>query len=233
MKHWLERLTDVTAIRLDEKGLNEVLGTLSAELGFGLFAFYHAGVRSYVYSNYDPVWQQTYFDDDLKAIDPVLSKAKKLWRAFSWSWEDDRGSLTKAQADMFAASSDFGIRSGVTIPIRAPNGSMSMLTVASDAAKVRIGLDIDAIAAAAAVGQLHARIEFMSAQPTMEDPETFTPKEARFLRWIEAGKTAPEIAEIEGVKYNTVRINLENAKKRFKASNITQLAALAIRRRLI
>ncbi len=61
----------------------------------------------------------------------------------------------------------------------------------------------------------------------------FTPKEAKYLRWIEAGKTAEEIAEIEGVKYNTVRINLENAKKRFGVYNITQLTAIAIRRQLI
>lgn len=234
MKHWLNKLTDVTAIGLNESNLNEVLEALSGELGYGLFAFFHAGVgHTYAVSNYDPIWQRTYFEQNLKTIDPVVAKAKKLQRAFTWSWDDDRKSLTKAQSRMYAASSDFGIRSGVSIPIRTPNGSMSMFTVASDKPHISIDRDIDAVAAAAAVGQLHARIMFTNTHPTAEESLTFTPKEARYLRWIEAGKTVPEIAKIEGVKYNTVRKCLEKAKKRFDVYNITQLTALAIRRKLI
>lgn len=234
MKHWLHKLTDVTAIGPNENSLGDALGALSQELGFGLFAYFHVSVgRTYAISNYDKVWQRTYIDSDFKAIDPVVSKARKLQRAFSWSWDQDRKSLSKPQAEMYAASADFGIRSGISIPIRTPFGSMSMFTLASSKPSVSIDGDIDQVAAAAAVGQLHARIAFMNTQPTVEGSAVFTPKEARYLRWIEAGKTVPEIAEIEGVKYNTVRINLENAKKRFDVYNITQLTALAIRRRLI
>lgn len=234
MNYWLDKLTDITAIGLTKSSLTEVLEALSEEFGYGLFAFFHAGAgHTYALSNYDIQWQRAYFDNNYKTIDPVVHKAKSLWRAFTWSWEDDRASLTKAQSQMYAASSDFGIRSGISIPVRTPNGSMSMFTLACDKPRVSVDIDIDAVAAAAAVGQLHARIVFTNTQPTAEGSTTFTPKEARYLRWIEAGKTMPEIAAIEGVKYNTVRISLEKAKKRFGVYNIAQLTALAVRRRLI
>lgn len=234
MKHWLQKLTDVTAIGHGVNGMKEALVALSEELGFGRFAFFHAGNgHSYAVSNYEQEWQRVYFENNFKAVDPVVSKAKTVQRAFTWSWEQDKNFLTRQQKDMYSASSEFGIRSGITIPIRTPNGSMSMFTLAASGSAISLDKDIDAVAAAAAVGQLHSRITLLRAEPTAQDTMLFTPKEAKYLRWIEAGKTAEEIAQIEGVKYNTVRINLENAKKRFGVYNITQLTAIAIRRNLI
>lgn len=234
MRHWLNKLTDLTAINHNDTDLNEALTALSEELGFGLFAFFHINVgTSFAISNYDEAWQSLYFEKGFKNIDPVVTKAKTLLRAFSWSWDQDKRLLTKAQKEMYARSSDFGIRSGVTVPIRTANGSMSMFTLASRNDNTCVDRDIDAVAAAAAVGQLHARIAFLQTQPTSQEPVAFTPKETTYLRWSEAGKTVEEIAEIEGVKYNTVRINLENAKKRLGVYNITQLTSIAIRRKII
>lgn len=108
MRHWLNKLTDLTAINHNDTDLNEVLTALSEELGFGLFAFF-------------------YFEQCFKNIDPVVTKAKTLLRAFSWSWDQDKRLLTKAQKEMYARSSDFGIRSGVTVPIRTANGQCRCL----------------------------------------------------------------------------------------------------------
>lgn len=234
MNRWIDKLTDVTAIANDEAFLKEALAALSIELGFDGYAFFHDGPgNTYAVSNYDERWLSIYFDNNYKAIDPVVRRARLVGRAFTWSWEKFKSYLTAQQKDLYAVSADFGIRSGVTIPIRGPNGSISMFTLASGKADIGTNEDIDAVAAAAAVGQLHARIAQLRTQPTCHEAALLTPKEARYLRWIEAGKTVDEIAEIEGVKYNTVRINLENAKRRFGVYNITQLTAIAIRRQLI
>lgn len=234
MKHWLEKLTDVTAINYNRNGLKEALTALSEDLGFGQFAFFHVNTgTSFAVSNYGKEYQRLYFEKNLKHVDPVVAKAKTLLRAFSWSWDRDKRTLTKAQKEMYERSSDFGIRSGITIPIRTPNGSMSMFTLASGNDNVYLDKDIDAVAAAAAVGQLHARIALLQTQPTSQESVVFTPKEATFLRWTEAGKTVRDIAQIEGVKYNTVRVNIENAKKRLGVYNITQLTSIAIRKKVI
>ncbi|QTG17209.1 transcriptional regulator TraR (plasmid) [Agrobacterium tumefaciens] len=93
--------------------------------------------------------------------------------------------------------------------------------------------EIDAVAAAAAVGQLHARISFLRTTPTAEDAAWLDPKEATYLRWIAVGKTMEEIADVEGVKYNSVRVKLREAMKRFDVRSKAHLTALAIRRKLI
>ncbi|MFK4772108.1 hypothetical protein ACI3K0_29235, partial [Rhizobium sp. ZW T2_16] len=84
-----------------------------------------------------------------------------------------------------------------------------------------------------AVGQLHAHIEHLRVRPTIEEQVYLTPKEATYLRWIELGKTVDETADLEQVKYSTVRITLDGAKERYNLTNNTQLVGLAIRRGLI
>lgn len=38
---------------------------------------------------------------------------------------------------------------------------------------------------------------------------------ATYLRWIALGKTMEEIADVEGAKYNSVRVKLRETMKRF------------------
>lgn len=147
--------------------------------------------------------------------------------------EQARPRLSKAERAFYAHAADFGIRSGVTIPIKTANGSMSMFTLASEKPTIDLEREIDAVAAAAAVGQLHARISFLHTTPSAEDSAWLDPKEATYLRWIEVGKTMEEVAELEGVKYNSVRVKLREASKRFNVHTTTHLTALAIRKRLI
>jgi LuxR family transcriptional activator of conjugal transfer of Ti plasmids len=154
-------------------------------------------------------------------------------RAFSWSGDALRSSLSAKERGFFSDASDYDIRSGVSIPIAAPNGAISMLTFASSKPKLVMERDINAIAAASAVGQLHAHIEHLRVRPTIEEQVYLTPKEATYLRWIELGKTVDETADLEQVKYSTVRITLDGAKERYNLTNNTQLVGLAIRRGLI
>ncbi len=106
----------------------------------------------------------------------------------------------------FAQAADFRIRSGVTIPIQTANGSMSMFTLASEKPTIDLDREIDAVATAGSVGQPHARISFLQTTPTVEDAAWLDPKEATYLRWIAVGMTMEEIADLEGVKYNSVRV---------------------------
>jgi LuxR family transcriptional activator of conjugal transfer of Ti plasmids len=108
-----------------------------------------------------------------------------------------------------------------------------MLTFASSKPKLTMEREIDAIAAASAVGQLHAHIEHLRVKPTIEEQVYLTPKEATYVRWIELGKTVDETADLEQVKYSTVRITLDGVKERYNLTNNTQLVGLAVRRGLI
>jgi len=234
MQHWLDKLTDLTALQGDESILKDALADLAEETGFSGYAYLSIQPgHALAVSNYHPEWQFAYFERGYSALDPVVRLAKLTKRAFTWSGQHEQSRLSRAERSFYAHAADFGICSGVTIPVKTANGAMSMFTLASEKPTVNMDGAIDAVAAAAAVGQLHARISFLQTTPSAEEPASLDPKEATYLRWIAVGKTMEEIAEIEGVKYNSVRVKLVEAKKRFDVHTVTHLTAIAIRRRLI
>ncbi len=64
-------------------------------------------------------------------------------------------------------------------------------------------------------------------------PDWLDPKEAAYLNWISVGKTMDEAADLEGVKYNSVKSKLEETRKRLQIHTMPHLVALAIRAGLI
>ncbi|RWH90146.1 MAG: transcriptional regulator TraR [Mesorhizobium sp.] len=234
MQDWLDKLTDLTAIEGDQSNLEDALAGLAEQIGLGGYAYLNIQPgHMLAISNYHPEWQSIYFERNYSALDPVVRRAKTTKRTFTWSGELERSRLSKAERSFYGHAADFGIRSGITIPVKTANGSMSMFTLASEKMAVDLDREIDAVAAATAVAQLHARIAFLQATPSVERAAYLDPKEATYLRWIAVGKTMEEVADLEGVKYNSVRVKLTETKKRFDVHTTTHLTALAIRRKLI
>jgi len=108
-----------------------------------------------------------------------------------------------------------------------------MFTLASEKGSLDLGRDIDPVAAAAAVGQLHALLSVLPARPTDQNPTWLDPKEAAYLNWIAVGKTMHEAADLEGVKYNSVKSKIEETRKRLDVHTMPHLVAIAIRAGLI
>lgn len=234
MQHWLDKLTDLAAIEGDECILKTGLADIADHFGFAGYAYLHIQHRHITaVSNYHREWQSIYFDKKFDAVDPVVKRARCRKHIFTWSGEQERPKLAKNERAFYMSAADFGIRSGITIPIKTANGSMSMFTLASEKLVINLDREIDAVAAAATIGQIHTRISFLRTTPTAEDIAWLDPKEATYLRWIAVGKTMNEIADVEGVKYNSVRVKLREAMKRFDVRSKAQLTALAIRRKLI
>lgn len=234
MQHWLDKLTDLAALRGDETILNDALSHLAEQAGFGGYAYlYIRPGHTVAASNYHPEWRTLYFKRKFEVLDPIVNCAKSLKQAFAWSGEQERKRLSKEERQFFDRAGDFGICSGITIPIRAANGSTSMFTLASDRTEIQLEREINPVAAAAAVGQLHTRMSLLSLTPTEQHPEYLDPKEAAYLNWIAVGKTMDEAADLEGVKYNSVKSKIEEARKRLKVHTMPHLVALAIRAGLI
>lgn len=234
MQHWLDKLTDLAALRGDETVLKDALNLFAEQAGFGGYAYlYIRPGHTVAASNYHPEWRALYFKRKFEALDPIVNRAKSLKQAFSWSGEQERRRLSKEEREFFDRAADFGIRSGITIPVRAANGSTSMFTLASDTTEIQLERDINPVAAAAAVGQLHTRMTLLPLTPSAQHPAWLDPKEAAYLNWISVGKTMEEAADLEGVKYNSVKSKLEEARKRFQIHTMPHLVALAIRAGLI
>ncbi|WP_168878901.1 transcriptional regulator TraR [Rhizobium sp. P28RR-XV] len=234
MQHWLDKLTDLTAIEGDQSNLEGALTGLAEQNGFGGYAYLHVqSGHVLAVSNYHPEWRSVYFERSYSRLDPVVLRAKSTTRTFTWAGEREGPRLSKAERLFFTHAADFGIRSGITIPVKVANGATSMFTLASEKPMIDLDKGIDVVAAAAAVAQLHARIAFLRTTSAIEDIAYLDPREATYLRWIAVGKTMEEVADIEGVKYNSVRVKLAETKKRFDVHTTSHLIAIAIRKKLI
>ena len=234
MQHWLDKLTDLAAIPGDEHLVKQGLEAVIASSGFSGYAYLNIQPsHSSALSNYHPEWQGEYFRRRFNKLDPVIKRAKTLRQAFSWSAEWDRSRLSEGERSFFSLAADFGIRSGITIPIRIAHGALALFTLASSNQSVHLERDIDPVAAATAVAQLHSRIQFADPSPSAEEQLRLDPKSATYLSWIADGKRMEEVADLEGVKYNIVRVKIETARKQFNVHTITHLTSTAIRKKLI
>lgn len=227
MNQWFERLTEKVALAPDEVTLRATLEKLSREAGFSAYAYLNLQAETQTaISNYDVEWQQQYFAKSYALIDPVVRNARFQLEAFAWSNETSV-KMSKEWRNFYGEAGEFGIRSGITIPIKIGFGRMAMLTLASGEANFAIQQTLNPVLAASAVAQLHSRLEGLGAKPTHHSPIRIKSDELTCLRWSAEGKSMKAIAIIENTTYANVAFFLRNAKSALGATSLPQATAMA------
>ncbi|WP_235695871.1 autoinducer binding domain-containing protein [Agrobacterium larrymoorei] len=227
MNQWFERLIEQITLTHDEVAARRTLEGLSKEAGFRAYAYLNlqAGTQT-VISNYHEDWQHRYIDKSLARIDPVVRNARSHFEAFAWSAETSL-KISKERRHFYSEAAEFGIRSGITVPIRTGFGRIAMFTLASDDTKLPEGLTLNPVLAASAVAQLHSRLRCLGAKPTYHTPIRMKPAELTCLRWSAEGKSMKAIAVIEDMSYANVAFFLRNAKSALGATSLPQATAMA------
>ena len=234
MKTWFQKLTDISAVARDRSALEGALRELVHQLDFDCYAYLNVQpTRTFAVSSYPAEWQKRYLSRDYTMIDPVVSMARAQMKAFSWSASSPRKAPSKAVRTFYSEAAEFGVRSGISIPIRTAYGHMSMLTLASSKPSLSLETDIDQVAAVTSVALLHACLEHHDVQPTAARSVGLTAKQALCLKWSAEGKSMKAIATIENMSYATVNFHLNNARKALDASSLAQATALATKLKLI
>lgn len=206
-------------------------------LGFRWFAYLRIveGAPKLI-SCYPRSWSSRYFDLHYQQLDPVIRRARLDHDLFGWASGAAAPGGTKDQRRFFEEAVSFGIRCGVTIPIRGGFGRMAAFTLASDDR----GLNPERLIATSGqilrlVG-LHFHTHLVARQLVAEVPlvdPVLGHRERQCLAWAARGKTVSESALLLGISPRTVAFHLENAKRKLDATSIAQCVAEAIRRRLL
>lgn len=234
MQTWFQRLIDISTVASTEASLKQALPELVADLGFDCYAYLNVQpVRAYAVSNYPVEWQRRYLGRDYTHVDPVVMMARAQMRAFTWAAGSPRQATSRAARTFYAEAADFGIRSGISVPIKTAFGHLSMLTLASGKPSLSLETDIDQVAAVNAVALLHASLDHLKAEPTSARSIGLTAKQALCLKWSAEGKSMKAIATIEDMSYATVNFHLNNARKALDATSLAQATALATKLKLI
>lgn len=224
---WFEKLIEASALASDRTSLTIAMGNLARQLGFDRYAYLNLqAAESFAVSDYPQEWQHRYFAKSYSTIDPVVTTAKRCWATFSWDNSIAGHRPSREVREFIAEASDFGLCSGISIPIRTGFGHMAMLSFAT-AASSACADDVDPIVAASTVAQLHARFALHRSILTSQNEVRLKPEELLCLRWSAEGKSMKMIAQIEDIAFGNVRFFIENTKTALGAVSLPQATATA------
>ena len=230
----LLHLIDTLSLPLEERAARRTLRDFAEDAGFEFFAYLNLrGSESFAVSNYPREWQDRYVQMNYLRIDPVVTRAKHGPPIFRWSAEETRRSNRRDLKQFFRDADQFGIRSGLSISVPVGFKDRMVFTLASGDRLVSTDEYPDTVTAAVAVAFIHSRLAAATQDAALSSEIRLSPREAECLRWFADGMSMPDIAQILGIGYRSVRSYLDEATLKLDAANSRQAAAIAIRLGLI
>lgn len=189
----------------------------------------------YLRSNYPNQWREHYDRNNLRAADPTVEYCFKSSSPFVWMPQSFK---TPAQQTLYEEAASFGLKVGVTLPIRGVSGEIGMLTCVRDenpgpAFLKDLGQNLGGLSLLrdVAFDSLHQYVH-ASVAPAEEVP-TLTARELDCLQWMCAGKTAWEIGRILSISEAGVNFHITNLRTKFGVSRRNDVVIKALRLGLI
>lgn len=218
----------------DEVDLLRAFETLLSTFEINRFAYAHLPLGSkpsaHYISNYPSSWTSIYLQRQYQHIDPVVFHGSCREAPFRWGRDHCLGSHSNIARQFFDEAAEFGICSGLTIPILDRRGDRALLTLASDDNRPTLLRLADrytrAFQLVATSYHIHARRIF--SERSMVDGAKLTRREFECLQWAAKGKSAWDIGEILGITRRTAAFHLDNARSKLGVRTVTQAVALMV-----
>lgn len=221
----------------DEVGLAAAASRMTEAIGFRWFAYLSlGGQRPALLSTYPASWTDHYFANAFDEIDPVVSASRDEIAPFFWGALDAVKPADREQSRLFDDASSLGIRSGITVPFKGPEGRFAAFTLSSDeASPAQINGAEELTTFVQLCGlQFH---NVLATRITRFMPEhrvwRLTGRQRLCLAASAEGRSAKQTARVVGLTPRTVEHHLEEAKKRLEAETLPHAVALAVRKGLI
>ena len=190
----------------------------------------------YLRSNYPGQWRDHYDRNNLRAADPTVEYCFRSSSPFVWLPQSFK---TTEQQALYEEASAFGLKVGVTLPIRGVDGEIGMLTCVRDGnpgpdflKDLNQNLGALALLRDVAFDSLHQYVHASAAAPA-ENVPVLTARERDCLQWMCAGKTAWEIGRILNISEAGVNFHISNLRAKFGVSRRNDVVIKAIRLGLI
>lgn len=222
----------------DASAFERIAARLAQKLGFQRFAYLRLdGDHPMLISSYPKSWTSRYFDLGYQQLDPVVLRARSERDLFIWGGAGRAAAANRQQRQFFDEASTFGIRSGITVPIRGGFGRMAAFTLATSDAQIDPDRLLsewrDVLQQAALYFHAHAAARLGAAFGPHAAADALTQRERQCLAWTAQGKTVADIALLVAIAPRTVAFHLQNARRKLGAASIAQCVAIALRRGLL
>ena len=234
-----QTLVDRLASAKGGEDLSQAMRRFAAAFGLSNFTyldFRRPGSHPPVYlTTYPTEWVSHYASRRYHEIDPVVAEARRSMAPFFW---DDRSpgiDPNTEQRRLFGEAAEFGIRCGLTVPVRDARAGLAMVSFTSDRKPAKTRRDIIAhseiLHLASIYFHVHAR-RCLEGRVAVDAAE-LDPQEAAALQWVARGKTLWEIGEILGMSRHMVVRRVANAKRKLNALSLSHAIAIALYYRII
>jgi LuxR family transcriptional activator of conjugal transfer of Ti plasmids len=238
VENTFQEFIDAIETAIDADAFERVANRVTQRLGFQRFAYLRlTGEAPMLISSYPKSWTSRYFQLGYQQLDPVVHRARLEHSLFSWGGDASPPAGNREQRRFFDEARTFGIRSGITVPIRAGFGRMAAFTLATgdrDVYPERLVADWKDVVQLVGL-YFHTYVAVRLVLPCAGQPagSELTQRERQCLAWTAQGKTVADIAVLVEISPRTVVFHLENARRKLGAASIAQCVAEALRRGLL
>ena len=234
----MSRLNDVNAFIAASRcartadDLRGLMEPITREMRFDAYALFQQmrhfswrKKRLLAISNFSREWLEHFFSEKMHAHDPVLLASRRTAVGFRFDEVSSLITLNDRQRDVLAQARAQGIANGFCVPIHVPgeaNGICSFV----------VGKDADLPADNLPMAQLVGCFAYEAARQLAvsgeafirsEAPEPLTTRQLECIVFVARGKTDWEIGQILGLKEDTVKEHLNEARRRCGVSRRTEL----------
>ncbi len=171
-------------------------------------------------------WAEQYSLSNFYAFDPVAPRIRQRPESFTWAEIYPSATDKIANSIMEIATTDYGLKHGLCIPVHGMNGYQAGASLA--------GREVESTQEARAAIELVTMFAFnrltilKSRQPAA--PMVLTPREREVMTWVAAGKTAWATSAILKISEDTVNKMASTAMQKLNVHTRAQAVAECIRR---
>ncbi|MER8917368.1 LuxR family transcriptional regulator [Mesorhizobium sp. M0761] len=175
--------------------------------------------------NYPDKWQQRYLEMGYHSIDPIIKSGRKRAGAFRWSEVYNDASTTKDERRVLDEAATFGLRSGISVPLHGPQGSVAIMSFAQPWNREFQNSTLTYLQLAAL--HFHLRVAKSESSSGPGEVPKLSIRERECIFWVAKGKSSWEIGKILGISANTVDYHVKNVKQKLNVGSRTVAAIIA------
>lgn len=182
-----------------------------------------------IISGYQQDWWDHYNKNNYIKIDPVIDYCTKNTLPIQWHQIDSKSLNSPKVKTLMKESIDFGLASGISVPVHSPTGEFAMLSFASERPAISNEKHISSINSQLMMLAYHVHEASMRIFKHQNSSlNTLTKREKECLLWAAEGKTSDETSMIMHISESTVRFHLNNAAKKLNVHSKRHAIARAI-----
>lgn len=219
------------------EALKQLFGSFAASEGYENNVLTTIGDRelaSVAWFDLPEHYPEAYISEKWERIDPILPAARKARVSFTWSQALSGVKLSRVQTNFFHQCRELQVRHGIIIPLHGPDGRCDIFSLSrrTDEAPDTLRLPLTH---AVAVQTWCRFLELSGTGLTIQSQFAgrITERELEVLRWIKAGKTNLEIAEILTIGLKSVEFHVHNLLNKLGAPNRISAVVIALQNGLI